>query len=95
MCCGDEVDEPLDHHFNHPNTPIYVAARLIQRFGMSTPPASYMLAVGGAFKSGAYEGFGKSKRGDLAATTAALLLADKAFKPKQQAVTHGSLREPS
>ena len=38
-----------------PNTPIYVAARLIQRFDRPTPPASYMHAVGGAFKSGAYE----------------------------------------
>ena len=41
--------EPWDHLFNYPNTPIYIAARLIQLFGMSTPPASYMLAVGGAF----------------------------------------------
>ena len=40
-------------------TPIYIAARLIQRFGMSTPPASYMLAVGGAFKSGASDGSAK------------------------------------
>ena len=38
-----------------PNTPIYVAARLIQRFDRPTPPASYMHAVGGAFRSGAYE----------------------------------------
>ena len=41
-----------------------------------------MLAVGGAFKSGAYEGFGK-RRGDLAATTAELLLADNAFRPME------------
>ena len=25
----------LDHLFNHPNTPIHIASRLVQRFGMS------------------------------------------------------------
>ena len=58
----NEVDELLDHLSSHPNTPIYIAARLIQQFGMSTPPASYMLAVGGAFKSDTFEGFGKGNK---------------------------------
>ena len=31
---------------------------------------------------------------DLAATAAAHLLADDAFKPGQQSVAHGGLREP-
>ena len=62
---------------------------------MSTPPASYMHSVGGAFRSGGDEVFGKSKRGVLAAATAELLLADNAFRPNHKAVTQGRLREPS
>ena len=61
-----------------------IAARLIQRFDRSTPPASYIHAVGGAFRSGGDEGFGKSKRGVLAAATAELLLADNASRPETQ-----------
>ena len=52
------------------------------RFGMTTPPASHLLAVGGAFKSGASESFGKVSAVALQRPVA-LLLADDAFKPGQ------------
>ena len=47
-----EVEALLDHLFQHPNTPGFVAYRMIQRFVTSNPSSSYVQAVSDAFKTG-------------------------------------------
>jgi len=89
-----EVESLLDHLFHHPNTPVFIGHRLIQRFVTSNPSPSYIQDVGEAFRTGAYAGttYGGTY-GDLRATVAAVLLHPEARGP-QSPETHGSLREP-
>lgn len=47
-----EVEALLDHLFQHPNTPGFVAYRMIQRFVTSNPSSAYVQAVSDAFKTG-------------------------------------------
>eukprot|EP00928_Gymnodinium_smaydae_P003202 TRINITY_DN1113_c0_g1_i8.p1 TRINITY_DN1113_c0_g1~~TRINITY_DN1113_c0_g1_i8.p1 ORF type:complete len:1938 (+),score=261.64 TRINITY_DN1113_c0_g1_i8:71-5815(+) len=90
----DEVDSLLEHLFRHPNVPVFIARRLIQRFGVSNPSPRYVRGVGNAFRSGR---FGKvvntGAYGDLAATVAAVLLDEEA-ESVPASTTQGSLREP-
>ena len=51
-----EVEALLDHLFEHPNTPVFVAYRLIQRFVTSNPSKDYVSAVSEAFKTGVWIG---------------------------------------
>lgn len=75
-----ETDEVLNHLFYHPNTPPFVAIRLLKRFGVSNPSPNYIKAVSTAFKTGSYGKkkwpvqFGNGKRGNMEATIAAILL---------------------
>ena len=50
--CLWEVEALLDHLFEHPNTPVFVAYRMIQRFVTSNPSGAYVQAVSDAFKTG-------------------------------------------
>ena len=94
-----ETDAVIDQIFNHPNTAPFLARRLIQRFGLSNPSPVYLKSVAVAFSDGSYTDgvttFGTGEYGNLAATTAAILL-----HPEARAVVldadpyHGSLREP-
>jgi len=88
-----EVESLLDHLFYHPNTPMFIGRKLIQRFASSNPSASYLEAVSSAFRTGAYGGMQfTGKYGDLAATISAVLLHPEARSQDQP--TDGQLREP-
>jgi cullin-associated NEDD8-dissociated protein 1 len=101
-----EVEALIDHLFNHPNTPPFIAHRLIQRFTSSNPSPRYIKAVADAFRSGVYAttgtggasssaSFGTGRYGDLAATVAAMLLDREARSTTLDADPgHGKLREP-
>jgi cullin-associated NEDD8-dissociated protein 1 len=96
----NENDALIDHLFEHPNTPPFIALRLIQRFVSSNPSPRYVKAVATAFKTGTYSNgltttFGVGVFGDLAATIAAVLLDPEARSTTLDAdPTHGKLREP-
>jgi uncharacterized protein (DUF1800 family) len=91
----DEINTVLDHLFNHPNTPPFIARRLIQRMTVSNPSPAYIKAVAEAFSSGKWNGSGSGKRGDLKAVWKAILLHPEAREPALFAdPAHGKLREP-
>lgn len=90
------IDMALDHIFDHPNVPPFVARQLIQRFTMSNPPPDYVERVATAFADGRYVAaddrqFGNGQRGDLQATLAAILLDESLGT---MAVENGKIREP-
>ena len=96
-----ETDAILDHYFHHPNTPSFIAMRLIERFGNSNPSPRYIKAVSTSFSSGKYTkeqkniSFGTGKYGDLAATVAAILLDREAKTPSLDAdPSAGAFKEP-
>ena len=90
-----EVDAMLDHYFNHPTTPPFVAKALLQRLVTSNPSARYVEAVATAFKTGRHRGIGNGTRGDLAATTAAIYLDREAQSYLlDDDPTAGGFREP-
>merc|ERR1719322_1628271 len=91
-----EVEAVLDHLFHHHNTPAFIGRRLIQRFVSSNPSPEYIKAVWGAFRSGMYGGKKfTGKRGDLAATVAAVLLHPEARGAgSKDRAFDGALREP-
>eukprot|EP00927_Polykrikos_kofoidii_P059399 TRINITY_DN54558_c0_g1_i1.p1 TRINITY_DN54558_c0_g1~~TRINITY_DN54558_c0_g1_i1.p1 ORF type:complete len:1948 (+),score=287.27 TRINITY_DN54558_c0_g1_i1:50-5845(+) len=80
-----EVESLLDHLMDHQNVAPFVALRLIQRIVTSNPTPAYVEFVANAFKS--------AKKGDLAATIAALLLHEEARGAESEGNT-GKLREP-
>jgi uncharacterized protein (DUF1800 family)/uncharacterized protein (DUF1501 family) len=93
-----ETEAVLDYLFEHNNTPSFVGRKLIQRFVTSNPSPRYVKAVADAFRSGTYAGSTgtfSGKRGDLAATLAAILLDQEARSPVL-ALDPGSgkMREP-
>lgn len=96
----ESIDIALDTLVNHPNTPPFIARQLIQRLVKSNPSPSYVLRVGNAFRDGRYTGpggqaFGQGRRGDLAATIAAILLDPEARDVNSaNDVAAGKLREP-
>ena len=92
----NDIDYVLDHLFNHPNTPPFIAKRLIQRFTSSNPSPTYIEDVANAFISG-YDiyGNGNGGRGDLNAVIHAILLHPEARTPSLSIDnTYGKLREP-
>ncbi|NNE57017.1 MAG: DUF1800 domain-containing protein [Hellea sp.] len=77
------VDQALDALVDHPNTPPFVARQIIQRFVTSHPEPAYVERVATAFANGSYTlpdgtAVGDGRRGDLAATLAAVLFDDEA-----------------
>ena len=90
----------LDEIFAHPNVGPFVCRQLIQRFTSSSPSPAYVRRVVQAFETGTYvaeggQSFGVGRRGDLAATIAAILLDDSVHDTSQlDAAASGKLREP-
>ena len=93
------LDAALDHVFAHKNLAPFVARQLIQRFTQSAPSPAYIERVATAFEQGRYNaadgtGFGTGKRGDLAATFAAVLLDEQFFDDTAPTQREGKIREP-
>lgn len=83
--------------FNHPNVGPFVATQLIEKLVTSNPSPAYVQRVAQAFNTGAFNGYGTGKRGDLQATVAAILLDSEARRGDTTATvvaTDGKLREP-
>jgi len=95
-----ETEAVLDNYLYHPNTPTFVAIRLMKRFGHSNPSPRYISAVSAAFETGVYNkkklsNFGNGEYGNLEATIAAILLDREATSFALDAdPSAGSLREP-
>jgi uncharacterized protein (DUF1800 family) len=91
------LEAVLDSLMAHPNVGPFVARRLIQHLVTSNPTAGYVDRVATAFERGRLERdghrFGSGRRGDLAATVAAILLDDEA-RGGAPATAPGRLREP-
>jgi len=87
------LETVLDSVMNHPNTPPFIGKQLIQQLVSSNPSSAYVGRVSAAFAAGSYKGFGTGKRGDLAATVAAVLLDDEA-RTETPGRSAGKLREP-
>ena len=91
------IEMALDHLFNHPNVAPFVSKRLIQRFVTSNPSSGYVNRVANAFDRGSFAmpngvTVGEGRRGDLAATVAAILLDSEAVSPN--GANSGKVREP-
>ena len=85
-----DVNEALDHLFNHPNVGPFIGRQLIQRLVKSNPSAAYIGRVTAAFNDN-----GSGVRGDMQAVIKAILLDDEARNPSFITdPTHGKLREP-
>jgi len=98
---GDEsVDIALDTLVDHPNTPPFIARQLIQRFVTSHPEPEYIERVATAFAGGTFtlpsgDTVGDGRRGDLAATIAAVLFDDEAREAEGfDGDDFGKVREP-
>ena len=95
-----ETDAVLKSYLQHPNTPPFLAMRMIQRFGVSNPSPSYIQTVAEAFKNGVYtsgnQSFGTNGNyGSMEAMVAAIILHDEARNPILDSdPSAGSLREP-
>ena len=92
-----ELDTALTIIFNHPNMPPFVAQQLIEKLVTSNPSPAYVSRVASAFSSGKFETYGSSKRGDMQATIAAILLDPEARRGDSASsvvATDGKLREP-
>ena len=95
------IDLALDAIFAHPNVGPFIGRQLIQRFVTSAPEPAYVARVAAAFDAGRYElpasgtEVGEGRRGDLAATLAAVLFDPQARNAEpREAPTFGKLREP-
>ena len=97
---GDEsISLALDALIAHDNTPPFVARQLIQRFTTSHPSPQYIQRVATAFANGSYtlldgSQIGEGRRGDLAATLAAVLMDEDAINPDMNDPSWGRVREP-
>ncbi len=92
-----ELDTALTIIFNHPNLPPFVAQQLIGKLVTSNPSPAYVSRVATAFSSGKFQTYGSSKRGDMQATVAAILLDPEARRgdsTNSVVATDGKQREP-
>ena len=88
---GDlDLDNAMDALFNHPNTPSFIARRLIQRLVTSNPSRGYVYRVANKFVNN-----GSGVRGDLGAVVRAILTD---YEARSQTLTdqasYGKQREP-
>ncbi len=96
----ESVDMALDALIDHPNTPPFIARQMIQRFVTGHPQPDYIERVATAFAGGTYtlpsgEAVGAGRRGDLAATIAAVLFDDEARESTGfESDDFGKVREP-
>ncbi|MEL7296420.1 MAG: DUF1800 domain-containing protein [Pseudomonadota bacterium] len=93
------IDIALDALMAHPSTPPYIARQLIQRFVTSQPSPDYIERVASAFDDGQFSlpdetVVGDGRRGDLAATLAAVLFDPEARTEPVNTTQFGKVREP-
>lgn len=69
----DDIDNALDMLFNQPETPPFVARRLIQLFNHSNPTPKYIEQIARRF-----QGTRRQPRGDMKAIVKALLMSNEA-----------------
>jgi uncharacterized protein (DUF1800 family) len=90
---AQDLEDVLDSVFEHPNTPPFVALRLIQHLVTSNPSPAYVQRVAAAFANN-----GSGVRGDLWAVIKSILLDPEARKgdndPSLLTADGGHLREP-
>jgi len=87
-----DINEALDHLFNHPNVGPFIGKLLIQRLVTSNPSPAYVERVAKAFNGESHYG---NVRGDMQAVIKAILLDDEARNCESAAdPTFGMLREP-
>ncbi len=85
-----DVNDALDHLFNHANVGPFIGKQLIQRLVKSNPSAGYVGRVTAVFNNN-----GSGVRGDMKAVIKAILLDDEARNLGYITdPTHGKLREP-
>lgn len=86
-----DIEDALNHLFNHPNTPVFISKQLIQFLVTANPSPAYVQRVQSVFVDN-----GQGVRGDLAAVAKAILLDDEAREVRFSASneTFGKLREP-
>ncbi|MEE4212368.1 MAG: DUF1800 family protein [Parvularcula sp.] len=94
----DSIELALDHLLNHPNLAPFISEQLIQRLVTSNPSRAYVKRVADVFNAGRYvlpndRAIGTGRRGDLAATAAAILL-DREARDQLPSEETGKLREP-
>ena len=87
------LEAALDSLLAHPNIAPFVARHLIQQLVVSNPAPAYVRNVAAALETGSYQGIGRGRKGDLAATVAAVLL-DPQARRTTVARKDGSLRQP-
>ncbi len=71
----EDVEQAIDHLFNHPNVGPFLAYRLIQRLVKSNPSPDYIDRVASAFNNN-----GSGTRGDMGAVMKAILLDEEALE---------------
>ena len=85
-----DINDTIDHLFNHPNVGPFIGRLLIQRLVKSNPSHAYIGRVAAAFNDN-----GSGVRGDMQAVIKAILLDDEARNTSWISdSTHGMLREP-
>lgn len=97
------LDLVLDSLMKHPNMAPFVARRMIQHLVASDPEPAYIARVAAAFETGRFthtdgtgqHDFGRGRKGDLAATVAAVLLDPLARNETPDATRAGHLRAPA
>ena len=86
----DDINQTIDHLFNHPNVGPFISRQLIQRFVKSNPTPSYISRVAQVFNDN-----GSGVRGDLKAVLKAILLDQEARScAALDVVNRGKLKEP-
>lgn len=94
------IDQALDCIMAHPNVGPFVGRQLIQRFTTSDPDPAYVQRVAQVFDAGQYtlpdgRTVGEGRKGDLAATLAAILFDEAARRDRDLSeATFGKVREP-
>ena len=92
------LDAVLDSLMLHPSMAPFIGRQLIQHLVSSNPSPAYVQRVSDAFVNGRFsaeaQNFGTGRRGDLAATLAAVLL-DSEARGTNPPLQGGKLREPA
>lgn len=85
-----DINDAIDHLFNHPNVGPFISRQLIQRFVKSNPSPAYISRVASAFNNN-----GNGVRGDMKAVLKAILLDEEARSCSGlNNFNQGKLKEP-
>lgn len=85
-----DLEQALDHIFNHPNVGPFVAKQLIKKLVTSNPSPEYVERVASKFNDN-----GQGVRGDMRAVVKAILLDDEAINGQSShGKPFGKLKEP-